>query len=338
MAIYRKLSLHRCLWRKGLESGMRYPLWAVVYQVGWIVLLSTVFSAAQSQAGNSDRATGSCLQRHIPITVLRSDEGRDLQSAQLQVRVDGTSVPILSFARTNVAPRVVLLVDTSSSMAQFSGAEWENGWTAAELALDALPQQSQAALLTFGGDVRFAAFDSKPAVGQALLAAKNMKPHGRTPLFAAVEQSLRLFDTTQFGDAIFIVSDGGDNLGAVNRKALSNELIKRGIRAFAFLMHLPNEAFTPEERQGGPDVVDFVKATGGSIWALGAKWPSGKENSELVTAVRNQIGTPYRLDIALQTSPAKPAKLQIITTARGVELEYPQRIETCWSALPTTNP
>jgi hypothetical protein len=152
-------------------------------------------------------------------------------------------------------------------MARFSGAEWENGWTAAELALDALPQQSRAALLTFGGDVRFAAFDSKPAVGQALLVAKNRKPHGRTSLFAAVEQSLRLFDTAQFGDAIFIVSDGGNNLGAVNRKALRNELIKRGIRAFAFLMRLPNEALTPEERQGGPDVADFVKTTGGGIWA-----------------------------------------------------------------------
>ena len=306
---------------------MGYRIRTIVLQAVWIVSLATFFGTAQTESANARRSTASCLQRAIPIAVLRNDNGLELQPAQLQVTAEGVSATILSFARANIAPRMVLLVDTSSSMARFSGAEWENEWTIAGLVLDAIPQQSQIALGTFGGDVRLAAFDSKPAVEQALIAAKAVKPHGRTPLYAAVEQSIGLLGVPRFGDAMLIVSDGGDNISVADRKALSNELLKRGIRCFAFLLRWPNEPLTQDERQGGVDLAELAKATGGNLRVLEPRWPSGKEKSEFVAGIRTQTAISYRLDIALGTALSKPAKLKITTTPRGIELGYPQRVE-----------
>ena len=183
--------------------------WNAANRAIWVLLLATTVSAAQTPANDREGAAQSCLHQSIPVSVVRNDEGRDLQPAQLQVTVEGTNATVLSFERTRIAPRVVLLVDTSSSMDRFSGAEWENEWSVAGLALDALSQYSQVAIVTFGEDVRVKGFDSKQA-GQTLVQISAMKPHGRTPLYSAVEQSLRLFGASQFGDAIFIVSDAGD--------------------------------------------------------------------------------------------------------------------------------
>ena len=194
------------------------------------------------------------------------------------------------------------------------------------------------AIVTFGEDVRVKGFDSKQAARQTLVQLSAMKPHGRTPLYSAVEQSLRLFGASQFGDAIFIVSDAGDNVGTTKSKALSGELASRGIRCFVILLRLQNEALTPEERQGGPDLAGIGKLTGGNTWVLEPKWPSGKERSDLVARMQGQIGMPNRLDLTLAALPAKPAKLKIASSVKGVELAYPLRIETCSSERSTSTP
>jgi len=312
--------------------------WNVANRTIWVLLLSTAVSAAQTQANDKGGPPQSCSHRSIPVAVVRNDDGRELRPAQLQITVEGTNATVLSFERANIAPRVALLLDTSSSMARFSGAAWENEWSVAELVLDALPQHSQVAVVTFGEDVRVSGFDSKQAAGQTLVQTSAMKAHGRTPLYSAVEQSLRLFAAPQFGDAIFIVSDAGDNVGTAKRKALSSELVSRGIRCFVILLRLHNEALTPEERQGGPNLADIAKSSGGTIWALAPKWPSGQERSDFVARLQGQIGMPYRLDVSLAASPAKPAKLKIASALNGLELAYPQQIETCSSERPISKP
>jgi len=309
----------------------------------WIVVLASTFCAAQTGTKNGSpalSAAGSCLQRSIPISVLRNDNNLELQLSLMRVNVEGQSASTVLLERQNISPRVVLLLDVSGSMGRFSGTEWANGVNAAELALEAFPQQSQVALVTFGDGVRLSAFDTRSAVDQKLIALKNMKPRGRTALYTAVEQSLKVFGAAQFGDTIFIVSDAEDDAGPTNPKTLSNELTQRGIRAFAFLMVDPNEGPARDRHQEIPIFGEFVKSTGGSVWVLGPnmKWPDGKENSVMIRTMQNQIGWPYRLDIALAASPTKPAKLQIATTMKGVELAYPQHIEACWSPTPATNP
>ncbi len=308
----------------------------------WLAVLLSTFCVAQTSTKNGSPAlpaVGSCLQRSIPISVLRSDNNLDLRLSLLRVNVEGQSASTVSLERQNISPRVVLLLDVSGSMARFSGTEWANGVNAAELALEGFPQQSQVALVTFGEGVGLAAFDNRSAVDQKLIALKNMKPRGRTALYTAVEQSLQLFGTAQFGDTIFIVSDAEDDAGPTNPKTVSNELTERGIRAFAFLMVDPNEGPTRDRHLEIPIFGEFVKSTGGSAWVLrpNMKWPDGKDNSLMIRTMRNQIGLPYRLDIALTDSPTKPAKLQIATTTKGVELAYPQHLESCWSATPATN-
>src|SRR5579862_6253120 len=211
MATYRKLSLHSSHKHDITEARMHVGGRKSACRAIWILLLATTISTAQSHANESGVAAQSCLHPSIPVTVVRNDEGQDLQPAQLQVTVEGISATVLSFEPAHIAPRVVLLVDTSSSMARFSGAAWENEWSVAELALDALPQQSQVAVIAFGEDVRVKGFDSKQATAQTLVQASATKPHGRTPLYSATEQALHLFGAPQFGDAIFIVSDAGDN-------------------------------------------------------------------------------------------------------------------------------
>lgn len=304
--------------------------------LAWLlpILFTAVLSAQQAAPTQNDpRAAGdACLQRSIPVTLLRNPENLELQPTQLQVRIDGVNASILSFQQQNISPRVILLLDSSGSMAGSFGPKWQNALLAAGFVLDAIPLGSPVAFVTFDEQVHVSGFGHPQAIEQKLLAMKNAKPGKRTALYSAVEQSLQLFGTPQFGDAVFITSDGGDNFGPDKRKEVAAELMRRGVRAFAFLVQEPpGSPLTPQERNGPSDLIEFVKSTGGSYISpqISAKWIAGKEDADMGKMLRSQLQTPYRLDIRLAAASSKAAKLKITAADKAFEFSYPQRIEPC---------
>ena len=228
--------------------------------------LSLLFAAcvchAQAAPASNNTDTSSigntCLQRTTPLTVLRNTAGLQLQPANLQIQIGGGSAAIMSLKQEDISPRVILLLDTSGSMANSFGPKWTNALLAAGFALNAIPPQSPTALVTFSEQTQVSGFGTPQEIQQKLVALKNAKPHGRTALYDAIHKSLQLFGPPQFGDAIYVISDAGDDYGREQRKEVATELIERGIRAFAFVVleptgsASPRSALTPEERNGPP--------------------------------------------------------------------------------------
>ncbi len=315
--------------------------------LGFALLLLMVCStstwaqeAATAAAITQSPAVDDCLHRSIPLTVLMKPDNLELQSIHLAIRSGDTNASVLSLQKEKISPRVILLLDASGSMAGTLNWKWKNALLAGAFALDAIPSQSQVALVTFNREIHISGFKDRLAVNQELLALRNTKPRGQTALYDAVERSIQLFGTPQFGDSIFIVSDGADNYGSGQPKPVSEELIRSGIRVFAFVVS-DSAAKIPEERQGPAKLADLVKATGGAIvWGveITPKWIASKEYGESVRTAHNQLQAPYRLELQLTSSPSKAAKLRITTNLNGLQLSYPQHIEPCSTHAPAAVP
>ncbi len=285
--------------------------------------------------------TSDCSRRSIPITALRGPEKVELQASALRIKIGAVTPSILYLERENMAPRVIILLDTSGSMWSSFGPKWSSALIAANFALNAVPPTSPVALVTFSQETHAARFGSRDDARKALIALTKEKPKGRTALYSAVEQSLQLFGEERFGDSIYIVSDGGDDYGPDILRHAADALIQRGTRAFAFLIpDQPGDRTTPAERDGVPHLADFVAQTGGTLLRTEtpARWVESKEGIAALNALRSQLQSPYRLEVQLTDTPRKFLKLQIESSDARFELAYPHRIGACSTLSAATRP
>ncbi len=303
----------------------------------WLLLLPGIILSAQDGTpgnGSSPQPRPNvCLRRGIPLTLWKTPNNADLIASDLQVTVDGKAVSVVSLSKENLSPRVVLLVDTSGSMGADSSSTWGNTLLAVAFALETLPPHSPVALVTFNEQAEVSGFGDPEQIRQKLLALKQTKPHGRTALYDAIQTAMQLFGAPQFGDLVYVISDGGNNVGRAEPRTVANELIRRGIRVFAFVVETAPGAPPPppREREASVDFIAFIKSTGGS-WIqaqITPTWSKGKEAAQDREWLRAQLESPYALEFQLASSPAKPVKLRIATSARGFELSYPQHVEPC---------
>jgi hypothetical protein len=300
---------------------------------GRLVLLVPILIACHVSAQQSP---GTCLQQTIPLAILEDPNAAKLESKDISVTVEGHPVSVVSLRQDNLAPRIVLLVDTSGSMAQENGSGWGPGLFLSGFAFDAVPENSSVALGTFTDEAHFSGLEERNAIGQRLLALKDIRPRGRTALYSAIEKTISLLNPPQPGDAIFIVSDGGDDAGDASEKTVQDELIESGIRVFVFLVkHLRK---TEAERQGELSLPDLARMTGGSSIQPqpGSPWFKDMAAMELtLKAIRAQVQNSYWLDLQLQSAQPKPARLKITSTTKGLQLAYPYYIEPCGSSSET---
>lgn len=259
-----------------------------------------------------------------------------LQPTQLQVQLQDTNASVVSLVREHLSPRVVLMLDTSGSMAGlFASQKWTDALVAAGFVLDAIPPDSPVALVTFAEERQTLGFGSAQQIHQKLLELKDLKPIKRTALYNSVEASINMLAPPKFGDTIFIVSDAGDNFGSEKRKEVAEELMQRGIRAFAFIVREPWGSPTPPEGRDRPiELIEFVRSTGGNYVnpQISSNWISTDEAIDLVRQLRAQLQSPYRLELQLTSAAAKPSRLKVNAQVKGLELSYPHRVEPCMAA------
>jgi hypothetical protein len=306
-----------------------------------LLFLVICFSAEQLSAIAADSSTISdCTHRFVPITVLSRPDDMGLQATEVQVRAGNTSAAVLLLEHEQLVPRVVLLLDTSGSMQSDFGPKWKRASIAAEFVLEAIPAASQVALVTFDTQTRMASFTSREDAQKKLLALKDIQPRGRTAIYNAVQDVLPLFGDPKFGDVAYIVSDGGDDLLKQDRKGVTDAVLQRGIRIFAFVVQDPIGPKTPEERNGPGELYEFVKSTGGSYQSpqITQEWITSKGRLDSIQTVRSQLQSPYRLEIQLAAPIFKSVRLQIRPTRKDVELSYPQHIEPCSTLTAAAHP
>lgn len=302
-----------------------------------VAMLAAVLSLGAQQASpassNPNPQPNDCSQRSIPLTVVKSSASTwDWHS--LALTIAGRPVPIDSMLATPLVPRALVLVDTSGSMSPgYGSTRWGIGLRAAAFAVDATPLDSSVSLGTFNEQDKFGKFESRQEVGDELTELLQQKPSHRTAMFAALLDAARRLQPSQFGDAIFLVTDGGDNRSGDLQKKAQQELIAHGVRVFVFLV-FDRDYKTREEREGPELLTELAHATGGAVFEepWSKEWAASNEAKQLMQQIRSMERWPHLLQFKLDQPLQKPAKLKITSPdSRALELAYPRQILPCFA-------
>jgi Mg-chelatase subunit ChlD len=174
--------------------------------------------------------------------------------------------------------RVVILLDTSGSM---SGHETGNRakWQAARMAawdlITVLPPGSKISLTTFAAKPEIRAVlssDRKPSVDwlNSEIARNPESAKGHTALLTAIEAAIAQLQPSEPGDAIYIITDAGENASRTREPQVQNDLRLSGIRLFGLIVS-DGGSMRTEEEDRGPDMLwQLARRSGGWIDLLGS--------------------------------------------------------------------
>jgi hypothetical protein len=226
----------------------------------------------------------------------------------------------------------------------------------------AAPRQDSFALLTFTtriegsigfGPDRKAVFDE---INKLDIVKPNLERGRKTAVFDALSAALDLTRPTQIGDAIYLITDGGDNASHTKASPLKKRLEAAGVRLYCFLLvEPPYRGRAPEEGPGafpelasesGGAFISFEPGSQDSYLLERSRGLSLSDLSEngragLLTATsgpRNAINSFYRLDLRLSTPLDKPRGLKLEVQEESGRLNkhvvmfYPQRLIPCIDA------
>jgi hypothetical protein len=148
-------------------------------------------------------------------------------------------------------------------------------------------------------------------------------------LYSAVEEAMRALGDAEFGDTIYVVTDGGENLSAISQRRLVQNLITDGIRTFVFLVNT-SDFKTPEECEGSQNMEELAGQTGVSP-PLAEEWVSdvslrlwrSKSSVQRPRLMRSIFSSMRRLP----SPPNSNSRHRI--DPKHFTLAYPHRLEPC---------
>jgi hypothetical protein len=213
---------------------------------------------------------------HVSVCDQRGNSLHALAKENFRVRVNGKSVEVLD-ARYTLAPRrMLILLDVSGSMAEENNKQKSGiAREAVEDFLSRTPSNVPIAMLTFSRQVRNVIDFNQ---GRSAIAAwlqespsKPLKPlsANRTALFDAILEGLKVLQPFEPGDAIYAITDGGDN-ASQSAARLKPVLLSSGVRLFTFLFSEPGGG-SPEERNARLDLLELVNGSGGYVFGIAGR-------------------------------------------------------------------
>lgn len=284
-----------------------------------------------------------CSSVVLPLNVFTQDGllVRGVSPDHLLVKVHGEAATIVSLSLDVSPRRVVLLLDTSGSMAGHYPHAWQLVPELGAYALDTIPSDASVAVGTIGGAQNISEFGDRTQAGTRVLALTRKSMKGLTPLLDSIHQALLKLDPPHFGDVIYLVTDGGDNMSKFRERQIGKELALRGTRIFALLVADDSPPRTQEQQAGPPLIEGLVKETGGHLMLV--PWTSiGPQHRadlfNIAPLIQADIGSGYRLQLSLAKAIKKMAPVQIRYTgpdqrlAKNASWIYPRRIGPCPSS------
>ena len=299
----------------------------------WPKLAIVLIACCHTYAEDCSKASISlsALDKNSVLTTLREDV--------IRVEAGGKPAKVTHLSFDTNPRRIVLLIDRSASMSA-SGQDhrWGLGLLISGFAADAIPINAGAILVTFGEKITQESrdFQTRAEVQQRVLAFKDVAPAGRTPLLDSIEDAITIFGVPQFGDAIYLVSDGGDNRSTVTLSKLQPQLIEHGIRVFAFSVR--PSLF--DEVGPNPNLLkDLAESTGGNFFPF-PEYPrdrSRSEMSQLGLEIAQQVQQLYKVEIEIPETASRNRHLKIALATKPnrhdpIRLSYPRMLKQC--ALP----
>jgi Mg-chelatase subunit ChlD len=301
-----------------------------------ISILLLVGVAALSATGAAQNVPG-CQSPHIVVSVVSKQGGTivGLPAESFHVRARDEMVTVKS-AQAGAVHRVVLLVDISGSISK-SEREWDIARVVAGNLLVAGPSTLQVALVLFSDRVVDTIAFDRPATDIVERLAKLENGKGRTAILDSVDYSIRLLQPAGLGDAIYIISDGGENASKTHGSDVERELVAQGIRLFAFIVQPKHYLATPEEAAGPSLLAELAQATGGAVVDedSAAALDDRPKLSAILHRGYDQMAHFYDLQLSIPDRWAKKERLRLeVLDQDGRKLKdaiasYPQYLLPC---------
>lgn len=299
-----------------------------------------------------------CTIRKLPVS-FRDAKNLPLQNisvTDLEAKMHGKPVKILSISPDPRPHRLVLILDASGSMGASTteSPPWNLELSLARHFFEVNRQRSQMALVVFNEQVNdvIEFHAGNAAVGdmlQQMGTRAYFKTHikGRTALRDAIFRAIQLLDHPSSADAVYVLTDGGDNVSHHSAKELDSRLAVTSVRLFAVLVlkearyqHLP-----PEEENGPRELAEIAQKSGGEIltaaeWhgksvALSANSQARVKSEEVLNRLYQTILRDNLLEIELPVPISKDERweLRLSATARrqwkNAQITYPDTLVGC---------
>jgi Mg-chelatase subunit ChlD len=290
-----------------------------------LIAISISFLAPSAPA----QATTSLLANVIDR---KGDAVRNLTRDEFRIKVNGQPATLQEASYSLAPRRIVALLDMSGSMSGQAGDKrWRIASEATEAFLTDTPADVSVALLTFSDRVHdvfdFSQSRNSMTVWLKQGASKegDSRIHGRTALFDALLTATKMLTPGRAGDAIYVITDAGDNSSHVHSRAVRELLVKSQIRLFVFLLSEPS----PGDMNAGSDSLkEIARATGGFVFGVSGHNPGieflpsftyafeynqqTRDRIKLYTRALNiQVNGFYSLRFNLPVAPEKARKVKL---------------------------
>jgi len=334
----------------------------LMHRVSYVGQCSVSLSAIVFYTGAAGAQEAPCERRSIPVA-LRDNQNlpfQDISVAELEAKVRGKPVKILSFAPDPRPHRLVLLLDTSGSMGSTAGESplFALGLALARHFFEVNQQWSHIALLTFNKNVTEALDFTKgnSAVGEKLQEIASDRNYvkanvkGTTALRDTILEGLQLLDHPSSADALYLLTDGGDNASKHSAADVTHRLALTSVRLFVVLLRQETGYRNRTEELSGPDELsEIARKSGGEIltaaaWhgdqvALSANSEAKLKSQETLARLYQTILHDNLLEIELAFLLAKNERweLRLSDAARrqrkGAQITYPTILISCNSEV-----
>lgn len=301
-----------------------------------------------------------CLRRVLPVSVVGRDEVpvAGLTAENFRGSFQGAPVRVLSVTWNAGPRRTVVLLDLSGSMGGKRDYALPSKSKAIELLASYVLQSgrsdSEFALLTFADEViqiTPLSPDRQPAIDWVGKIPRDERKlfKGRTSLFDAIGKAAAMLSPPQPGDAIYLISDGGNNSSRIGANEIEAKLISAGVRLFAFFVVDADPRLQFGDYDESMRTVEIVRRTGGMAFVLRSPtWKpkadynlseEGRKNiREIANSLFQQMEKFYKLEIELPEVVNKPRtwKLELIPNSnlqvKGLSLHAPMKLVPCTTA------
>lgn len=304
-----------------------------------------------------------CLHRTVSVSAADQEFApiRELKLEDFRGEFRGKPVRILSIVPENRPHRIVIGLDASGSFGPKPGAGSDEWSLAQRVAVDFVERslkQTDFALLIFNDKIQEQIdFSQRPTTIarrlRQLEADSNYwkkRVKGRTALWDTILVGLELLHNPTSADALYLITDGGENASKATARDVRRRLAVTGTRVFVCLVSLPASdqprARAPEEASGLAEMSDMTRAVGGAILGpmslgesgatiLGSGPPGESPVSEALTHFYETMLSGYRMEIELPAAVDKWREWKLEFTKerqkqlRGSQLGYTRDLAPC---------
>jgi len=203
---------------------------AALWQKPALVLVFALSSAITEAQDNS------CLQRTVLVSAMENS-GRQLSGLNadgFDARIGRQKIQITSVTPASANRRVVLLLDVSASMGGDRVHEkWPTAVAVATQVLSSAPASVSLGMIAFSDKFLDLVDFGPPArneIASKLQKYEGMSPLGRTPLLDTVDRAIGMLTPSRAADAIYLISDAGDNYSKDTVDRVRERLLISGVR------------------------------------------------------------------------------------------------------------